>query len=123
MNKTMKITHKKVPNGTITIGVSDESDVFTLIKNNMKKELFIQLMEQQKQMSDLKKAIDRLDYRQREILKQIKEEMETTQTKGTINVFLMKSELEDRGGVFSEEYKSPDNLFEYLNKNKVNKSL
>lgn len=93
------------------------------MKNNMKKELFIQLMEQQKQMSDLKKALDRLDYRQREILKQIKEEMETTQTKGTINVFLMKSELEDRGGVFSEEYKSPDNLFEYLNKNKVKKSL
>ena len=119
MNKTMKITHKKVPNGTMTIGVSDESDVFTLIKNNMKEELFVQLMEQQKQMDVVKKALDLLYYRQREILKQVVEEMETPETVGSINMFLRVSEIKD-GSSFPEKYDSPSSLYKHLNNKKGN---
>jgi hypothetical protein len=119
MNKTMKITHKKVPNGTMTIGVSDESDVFTLIKNNMKEELFVQLMEQQKQMDVVKKALDLLYYRQREILKQVVEEMETPETVGSINMFLKVSEIKD-GSSFPEKYDSPSSLYKHLNNKKGN---
>lgn len=115
----MKITHKKVLNGTITIGVSDESDVLTLIKNNMKEELFVQLMEQQKQMDVVKKALDLLYYRHREILKQVVEEMETPETVGSINMFLKVSEIKD-GSSFPEKYDSPSSLYEYLIKNKHN---
>jgi uncharacterized coiled-coil protein SlyX len=53
----------------------------------MKEELFVQLMEQQKQMDVVKKALDLLYYRQREILKQVVEEMETPETVGSINMF------------------------------------
>lgn len=115
----MKITHKKVLNGTITIGVSDESDVLTLIKNNMKEELFVQLMEQQKQMDVVKKALDLLYYRQREILKQVVEEMETPETVGSINMFLKVSEIKD-GSSFPEKYDSPSSLYKHLNNKKGN---
>ena len=90
------------------------------MKNNMKEELFVQLMEQQKQMDVVKKALDLLYYRQREIMKQIKDEMETPKTSGSINMFLRAAELQDKGGIFSEQYKSPSSLYEYLIKNKHN---
>lgn len=86
----------------------------------MKEELFVQLMEQQKQIDVVKKALDLLYYRQREILKQVVEEMETPKTSGSINMFLRAAELQDKGGIFPEQYKSPSSLYEYLIKNKHN---
>ena len=77
----------------------------------MKEELFIQLMEQQKQMDVVKKALDLLYYRQREILKQVVEEMETPETVGSINMFLKVSEIKD-GSSFPEKYDSPSSLCE-----------
>ena len=89
-------------------------------ENNMKEELFIQLMEQQKQMDVVRKALDLLYYRQREILKQVVEEMETPETVGSINMFLKVSEIKD-GSSFPEKYDSPSALYKYLNKNNYNK--
>ena len=89
------------------------------IKNNMKEELFVQLMEQQKQMDVVKKALDLLCYRQREILKQVVEEMETPETVGSINMFLKVSEIKD-GSSFPEKYDSPSSLYKYLNEKKGN---
>ena len=86
----------------------------------MKEELFVQLMEQQKQMDVVKKALDLLYYRQREILKQVVGEMETPETVGSINMFLKVSEIKD-GSSFPEKYDSPSALYKYLNKNNYNK--
>jgi len=89
------------------------------MKNIMKEELFVQLMEQQKQMDVVKKALDLLYYRQREILKQVVEEMETPETVGSINMFLKVSEIKD-GSSFPEKYDSPSSLYKHLNNKKGN---
>ncbi len=91
----------------------------TKMKNNMKEELFVQLMEQQKQMDVVKKALDLLYYGQREILKQVVEEMETPETVGSINMFLKVSEIKD-GSSFPEKYDSPSSLYKHLNNKKGN---
>jgi hypothetical protein len=100
------------------LGGGDRNNKYKM-KNNMKEELFVQLMEQQKQMDVVKKALDLLYYRQREILKQVVEEMETPETVGSINMFLKVSEIKD-GSSFPEKYDSPSSLYKYLNEKKGN---